>query len=146
MLHREVSLVLAGVLSAALVSAAQQPEPRIQNIPIKQTSAANGRQMFSTYCAVCHGADAKGTGPAAKSMKVAPADLTQLSAKNGGVFPANHVSTVLDFGIENPAHGSAQMPIWGDLFRTLSPVAEDSQPLVHQRISNITDYLKTLQQ
>ena len=137
--------VLAGILSAALVSVAQQPAPVVKNVPIKQTSAADGHQMFTTYCAVCHGANGNGAGPAATAMKVPPVDLTLLSQKNGGVFPANHVASVLQFGVENPAHGSAQMPIWSDLLRTLNSDSQDPGTLVHQRINNITEYLKQLQ-
>jgi len=138
--------VLAGIMSSAVVTLAQQPVPAIKNVPIQPTSATDGKQMYTTYCAVCHGADGKGAGPAAKAMKVTPANLTQLNKKNGGAFPSNHVATVLQFGIENPAHGSAQMPIWGDLLRSLSANSQDPAPLVHQRINNLTDYLKQIQQ
>jgi mono/diheme cytochrome c family protein len=141
-----LTFVLAGVMSAAFVSVAQQPVPTVKNVTIRPTSPADGHQMFTSYCAVCHGANGKGAGPAAQAMKIPPADLTLLSKKNSGVFPANHVASVLEFGIENPAHGSAQMPIWGDLMRSLSPVAQDPGTLVHQRINNITDYLKQIQQ
>ena len=37
---------------------------------------ARGQQLFQTYCMVCHGADGKGTGPAAVALPHAPADLT----------------------------------------------------------------------
>jgi mono/diheme cytochrome c family protein len=140
------SFLLAGIMSAALVSVAQQPAPIVKHVTIRPTSPADGPRMFTSYCAVCHGANGKGAGPAATAMKIPPTDLTLLSKKNGGVFPANHVAPVLQFGIENPAHGSAQMPIWGDLMRSLSPVARDPGTLVHQRINNITDYLKQIQQ
>jgi mono/diheme cytochrome c family protein len=139
------SFVLAGIMAAALVSVAQQPAPNIKTVPIQRTSIVDGHQMFTAYCSACHGANGKGNGPAARAMKVPPADLTLLSQKNGGAFPGNHVVTVLQFGVENASHGSAQMPIWGDLLQTLSPMASDGDSLVHQRISNITDYIKQIQ-
>jgi mono/diheme cytochrome c family protein len=37
---------------------------------------ARGKQLFQTYCTVCHGADGRGTGPAAKGLPHPPADLT----------------------------------------------------------------------
>jgi mono/diheme cytochrome c family protein len=39
-------------------------------------AVARGEPLFQTYCLVCHGADGKGTGPAAKGLPHAPADLT----------------------------------------------------------------------
>jgi len=49
--------------------------------------------------------------------------------------------TALRFGVENSAHGNTQMPIWGDLFKTIGPSSDS----VQQRISNLTDYLKKMQ-
>jgi len=123
---------------------AQQAVPKVKAAPIQQTSAASGQQMFATYCAACHGASGTGNGPAAAAMKVPPVDLTMLSQKNGGKFPTNHVSSVLQFGAANPAHGSADMPVWGDLMLSLTTSANPDVQ-VHQRISNLTEYLKTLQ-
>jgi mono/diheme cytochrome c family protein len=37
---------------------------------------ARGEQLYQTYCQMCHGADGKGQGPAAKGLPHAPADLT----------------------------------------------------------------------
>jgi putative copper resistance protein D len=39
-------------------------------------SIAHGRQLYSTYCAVCHGLEGYGDGPAAAALRPAPADLT----------------------------------------------------------------------
>jgi mono/diheme cytochrome c family protein len=101
--------------------------------------------MYATYCAVCHGADGAGSGPAAPALKTHPTDLTALSRKNGGVFPADHIQTVLKFGVKTPAHGSAEMPIWGGLMLTLGGTSPDSAMEVQQRIVNLTSYLKQMQ-
>jgi mono/diheme cytochrome c family protein len=45
-----------------------------------------GKSEYLSSCGSCHGNDAKGKGPLADQLKVAPADLTQLAKKNGGVF------------------------------------------------------------
>lgn len=141
-----ISIALtAGLVSAAMLGISQQPATNIKSVPIQQTSAASGQQMYSTYCATCHGTEGRGNGPAATALKVPPVDLTMLSQKNGGVFPANHVNSVLQFGVENPAHGSASMPIWGDLMLTLHAGSSNPDVQVHQRIVNLTDYLKKIQ-
>ena len=137
--------LLAGIASASFFGLAQSTIPTIKPVPIQPTSPASGQQMYSTYCAVCHGAKATGNGPAALAMKAPPADLTALSRKNQGVFPADHINSVLRFGVENPSHGSAEMPIWGTLMGTLHPTSPDDRMVVNQRIINLTNYLKELQ-
>ena len=140
-------LLLAGISSAAVVAVAQQPapKPKLKEVPIQQTSPVSGSQMYTTYCAVCHGPDGKGAGPASSALKYHPTDLTALSHNNGGKFPSDHVNAVLKFGVENPAHGTPDMPIWGDLMSGLHAGSKSSAPLVTQRISNLIDYLKTIQ-
>jgi mono/diheme cytochrome c family protein len=130
----------------AVFAMAQQSAPEndkvIKHVPVKPTNAASGQEMFASYCAVCHGADGKGNGPAASALKTAPADLTALSAKNGGKYPAMHISSVLRGDADLPAHGSKDMPVWGPLFRQLSQ-GHDAE--VQQRIANLNQYIESIQ-
>ena len=137
--------LLAGVTSAALFAVAQQAVPKVSPVPIQQTSAVSGQQMYTTYCASCHGAKGTGNGPAASALKIPPTDLTVLSQKNGGVFPGNHVASVLQFGVENSAHGSPDMPIWGNLMLSLHKGSAHPEVEVNMRITNLTGYLKQIQ-
>ena len=138
-------LFLAALSSTALCGIAQQTTPQIKQVPIQQTSAVSGQEMYNTYCAVCHGVDGRGNGPAAPALKTPPKNLATLSVRNGGTFPWSHVQTVLKFGVETPAHGSAEMPIWGHLFSTLQPGNKTSALLADQRIGNLSNYLKQMQ-
>lgn len=122
----------------ALFAHAQQ----LNTVPIKYTSSASGREMYISYCAACHGSEGKGNGPAAKSLVVAPTNLSSLARMNGGKFPADHVISVLRFGSSMPAHGSVGMPTWGPLFNTLQGSTTSTE---EQRISNVTRYLETMQ-
>ena len=140
------SVLLGSACLALTIAAAQQPAPQVQHVPIRPTAVTSGSNMYSTYCAVCHGADAKGSGPAASALKTHPVDLTVLSKKNGGAFPSAHVATVLQFGVENPAHGNKEMPIWGDLFQSLNTGDHQTAGQTHLRIYNLVEYLKTIQQ
>ena len=45
-------------------------------VPATVASIGHGKQLYAIYCTVCHGADAKGTGPIATKLSVPPDDLT----------------------------------------------------------------------
>jgi len=116
-------------------------QPKIEKVPPVATSPASGKEMFTAYCAVCHGPDGKGDGPAAAALKKAPANLTQLSAKNGGKFPDAVVARYISGDETTAAHGSRDMPIWGKVFHSM-----ENNPAVDElRIRNLTNYVKTLQ-
>lgn len=115
---------------------------RIQHTTMRATNPASGREMFTNYCAACHGLDGKGSGPAASALKTAPADLTSLAKKNGGKFPEAHVSSVIRGESGLSAHGSREMPIWGKLFLQASG---GNRTEVQQRVANLVQYLKSMQ-
>jgi mono/diheme cytochrome c family protein len=133
-------MLKAATISLAICAALAAQE--IQKVPIQPTSAASGKEMFTTYCAVCHGTGGKGDGPAANALKKRPADLTQLARKNNGTFPEVHVMNFITGEDIVAAHGSRDMPIWGDLFRYLSP---NSRDVIKLRVANLADYVKSLQ-
>jgi hypothetical protein len=93
------------------------------------------------YCAVCHGKDAKGAGPAAGALKKTPANLTELSARNGGKFPDTRVSLFIQGSDDVSAHGTRDMPVWGTVFNSMQTNAS----VTTMRISNLTDYIKSIQ-
>jgi len=136
---------VAAILATAAFGIAQTT-PVIKSVPVKPTSPASGKVMYSTYCAVCHGADGKGNGPAAAALKDHPTNLADLARDNGGKFPDAHVYSVLQFGMETTAHGSKDMPIWGAAFRSLDRGSVSPGMEEHQRIANLTVYLKSIQE
>lgn len=118
------------------------PTPVIKKAEIKPTSLTSGLDMYVNYCAACHGLDGKGKGPAAPALKAPIPDLTLLSKQNAGKFPTDRVNAVLRFGTEIPAHGSAEMPTWGPLLRSLN---KSQQPEVQLRINNLIRHLESVQ-
>jgi len=130
------------LLSAAFAVAQQAGTTQIKHVPVKATNAASGQEMYASYCAVCHGANATGNGPAQSALKNPATDLTTLAQKNGGKYPGLHVSSILRGDAELAAHGSKDMPVWGPLFRNLSQ-GHDAE--VQQRITNINSYIESLQ-
>ena len=102
-----------------------------------------GNQLFRTYCASCHGTDARGSGPLAEVMRRVPPDLTRFATRNGGVFPSERVRRIVD-GREVASHGDRDMPIWGDAFkRTRGGLTEQE---VRARIDAIVHYLEGIQE
>lgn len=142
MLKSLLITAMAALLTVSL-SFAQQSEPNKIVIPVNKTAPTNGKQMYMNYCAPCHGVDGKGQGPAASAMKTSPTDLTVLAKNNNGKYPDAHIVTVLRFGSELPAHGSAQMPVWGRILGNMNRSNDMDKQL---RISNLSRYLETIQQ
>jgi len=99
--------------------------------------------MYRSYCASCHGTDAKGNGPVASSLKVRPVDLTTLARKRGGAYSPLAVQAVIRGDSNTLSHGTKEMPVWGHLFWSASL---GDQQEVHLRLANLTDYIKSLQE
>jgi len=140
-----ISLAVILVASSTFAVAQQAPAqaaPTVKHVPITNTPSNSGKEMFNSYCAVCHGKDGKGNGPAASAMKTPPADLTLLAEKSGGQYPASHVAVLLKGQGSTPSHGNQDMPVWGPLFSSLS---QGNQGQVQQRITNLVAYVDTLQ-
>ncbi len=138
---RKALWVFAALVALALMAGAQEKKV-IKHVPVKPTSAASGQEMYVTYCAVCHGKDGKGGGPAAEALKVPPPDLTTLAKKNGGQYPSMRVNSTIRGEANLPAHGSKDMPVWGRLFWSLSG---GHSAEVQQRVANLNNYIESLQ-
>jgi len=116
--------------------------------PAAAQDTVQGEALFGFYCATCHGTAATGNGPMSPSLVVAPADLTTLAARNGGVFPTTRVVMRIDGRDPLISHGS-MMPVYGDFFEgtDVATKAETGQPIMtSQPIADLLAYLETLQQ
>ena len=137
----------AAVLAAAFVA--------IPSLVYAQ-AADTGKIEYFNSCAVCHGDDGKGDGPLVKSLKIAPTDLTILQRNNNGVFPTGRVYAVIDGRETIAAHGSRDMPVWGDRFKEKnSERAElalrfgtsiDAEAFARDRILALIRHLSSLQE
>jgi mono/diheme cytochrome c family protein len=105
-------------------------------------SVEDGRELFRTYCASCHGVTGRGDGPAAEELRRRPADLTQFATKNGGVFNAALLHRVID-GRTVKAHGTMEMPVWGDAFKWRHGLPEEA---IKARIEAIVRYVESMQE
>jgi len=111
--------------------------------PFPSSYIPSGAHLYMQFCSACHGMDAKGQGPAAASLKMPPPDLTTLAKRHTGKFPDEYVASVLLFGPGTTAHGASDMPTWGPVFEYLD---KHDETAVKQRIKNLTNYLKSLQE
>lgn len=119
-----------------------QSSPQVKKTSVKDTSPASGKEMYLQYCASCHGKDGKDDGPAAAALKVPPTNLTSLAARNNGNFPDVRIARIIEGSDDLTAHGSRDMPTWGQVFHQM----EGSGPATTKlRVANLTGYLKGLQ-
>jgi mono/diheme cytochrome c family protein len=139
MFTRVVVALVALVVAFAILGA--DTPTAIKKVQPARTSPSSGKDMFVTYCAVCHGTDAKGGGPAVAALKMPPPDLTTMTKRNGGKFPELRVFNTINGDLNTPAHGSKDMPVWGDVFRSM----ERDNAAQQMRVSNLTKYLESLQ-
>jgi mono/diheme cytochrome c family protein len=102
-------------------------------------ASIQGAALYKAYCAVCHGAQAKGDGPMAAKLKVRPADLTLISARHEGMFPLMRIERIISGEEELRGHGP--MPVWGPVFSQI----DRDQDLGRVRIDNLARYLRDLQ-
>jgi nucleotide-binding universal stress UspA family protein/mono/diheme cytochrome c family protein len=132
-----VAVLIGGLLLTSHNAAAQTPDqPRA-------TQVVAGGELYRTYCAVCHGATARGDGQLASSMVRKPADLTEIAKRNGGVFPSEMVFRTIDGKNPVRGHGGADMPVWGDAFARSRDGGDPES--VKRMIQSLVDYLDSIQ-
>ena len=141
-------IVMAGVAALVLTAAAYaQTEIKEEPITLRQAALTDGKALFTELCAVCHGTDAKGNGPASPALAAPAPDLTQLALANGGDFPAAEVKNTIRGQDKVVAHGTLEMPIWG---RAFADARIDLKPNMRWgsaqlRILALTEYIESLQ-
>jgi mono/diheme cytochrome c family protein len=135
-------LLAVGVLLSSVRPQETQPKPQENKSPERLIFSVRGADLFRAYCASCHGADGKGNGPVAPALNSKPSDLTAIAQRNGGVFPAQRMRTIIAGDAVILAHGSREMPIWGPIFHQV----EWDQDLGEVRLQNLIKYLQSIQQ
>lgn len=122
------------ILILAAAAGAQTKTPR------KLIASLDGKDLYVAYCASCHGSEGKGDGPVAPALKASVPNLRVLAKGNRGVFPRERVEKMMLHGATGP-HGSAEMPVWGPLFRRV----QNDQDLGLVRVRQLSEHLKSIQ-
>ena len=133
-MSKMVRWLLPIVLSGACLAAAAPPA----------AAGESGTAVFRSYCASCHGADAKGDGPLSANLRIAPADLTRIAKRNRGKFDPERVRRAIDGRDPREIHGGSDMPVWGDAFKRAG--SGYSEAAVKERIDALVDHLAALQE
>ena len=123
--------------------------PIIQVNSQTPSPADSGRGDFMNYCAACHGVSGIGDGTVAEFLTLSAANLTQMSVKNGGIFPRQRAIEVIDGRAQVSVHGERDMPVWGNWFKLEADAGgadSKTEKIVRERITALVDYLETLQQ
>jgi len=127
-------------ISFALVAALAVAQPAMA----AGDDVADGHRYFVRYCASCHGTDGLGDGPVAKSVATPPANLRKLGDKYGMPLPAHRIAEIIDGRDTARAHGSHEMPVWGEKLYELGH-GEKGETGIGDVIAKIIAYLNTIQ-
>ena len=115
-----------------------------------KTTAYSGEALYLANCSNCHGKYGEGNGPMAPDLTKTPPDLRHLAAANGGVFPRDRITAIIDGRVIVAAHGGREMPVWGQAFSALnedeSKSPADIEADTHAKITVLVDFLARIQQ
>jgi hypothetical protein len=135
-----LALAAAGIVVSGALPAAAQTIRRETARPIVSIL---GSDNYEAYCAVCHGRDGRGHGPAAPALKARVPNLSTLAWRNGGRFSHNDVErAILGKGTPMAAHGPGNMPNWGQVFRAF----DRDTGMCQLRIANLVRHIESMQQ
>lgn len=137
MFVRTVVLAATAAVFRIDAGAAAAPQP--------PSGAEAGKIIFNTICVSCHGKDARGGGPVAESLKTKPADLRLVARRRNGSFPQDEIGQFIDGRKAPLAHGTREMPVWGDRLATAAPDPQEREQRREQAIAALIAYLKTIQ-
>jgi mono/diheme cytochrome c family protein len=106
----------------------------------------SGEEVFTKYCAACHGESGRGDGPVARGLATAVPDLTIIARKYGG-FPTMLVSDTIDGrGARIDSHGTRTMPVWGYEFWVEEGGDVVAQREMKQVVATLVEYIRSIQE
>lgn len=140
-----VTLVLLVLTGSACSNQTGEAVPETDEALIDSEPVAMGELQYTIYCASCHGEDGKGDGPVAEALVARPTNLTLLKSINEGVFPADRLVAYIDGREDVAAHGTRQMPVWGNIWDEVDgkKVPEEE---VQLRINELVEYIRSIQE
>jgi len=136
---------IRGPISALVGAAALFATTQVMAFDAFTLADYSGEELFGRFCASCHGEQAHGDGPVARSLNTVVPDLTLIRARHGE-FPAMLVRDTIDGrGVDIRAHGTRAMPVWGYEFWVEEGGDVTAQKAVRDAITKLVDYLRSVQ-
>jgi mono/diheme cytochrome c family protein len=84
------------------ITAQAQPPPQVKTASAPPFVGVEGKDSYMAFCAVCHGIEGRGNGPAAPALKMPVPDLTTMAKRHGKFDRIN---------VERRISGVDQMPV-----------------------------------
>ena len=134
-------LISGLLLACVMVWGADRQPKEVKEVPVKLLNTLDGPQLYKSYCAVCHGVDARGNGPAADALKRNPTDLTLITKRNNGKYPALAVRESILGNGKIKEHGTVDMPMWGSVFTE----SNQNKALADMQFAALVKYLEQIQ-
>lgn len=107
--------------------------------------ALTGAELYGRFCASCHGTSGRGDGPVSQSFTVEVPDLTLISRRQGGEFPRERIEKIIDGRFIIGAHGTREMPIWGEEFMHAAIGDPDAERATEVIIRRLLEHIRSLQ-
>jgi len=135
MKRREICLIVAIVAALSFAASA---------VAGGKDDVRYGEKYFLRYCASCHGTNGTGDGPVAKSLTRPPTNLRLLSDKYGSPLPAARLADLIDGRDAVRAHGTADMPVWGERLYAMGE-GERGELGISEVMGKLVAFLDTIQ-
>jgi mono/diheme cytochrome c family protein len=94
--------------------------------------------MYTRHCASCHGLAGKGDGPVAGALSPPPTDLTKAD------LSLPELMKVIDGRRTVRAHGTAAMPVWGEVFEQTAADPEREHRQALREVQAVAEYVQAL--
>lgn len=145
----KISLSLLAVLLVATAGPIAMASAEEEETASQTVKVFKGKVTYRIYCSNCHGESGRGDGNLSELLSVPPADLTAIARNNGGSFPTDEITKLVDGREEVKGHGRKEMPVWGDAFqKSLQPswTEESDDERARRKIDEVVAYVESIQE
>ena len=136
------------VLVSAVLAIGSVVPPALAQDDAHASQVHFGKMTYRLFCVGCHGDDGRGDGAVARSLEMPLSDLTRISERNDGTFPAEEVADSITGLGETRGHRGLPVGPWTEMFaEEFEMIAERAiaNQMVARRIAHLVAYLESIQ-